>query len=118
MRTRFDLIAAVCLMAVSPAGAHVLLDQGEKAVVGADYKAIFIVPHGCAGSATIRLRVQIPEGVIVTRTEPKAGWTADETKGKYAAEYDYRGAKTVEGVKEVAWSGSKAPDKTREGFLN
>jgi periplasmic copper chaperone A len=117
MRIRFDLVAAICLIVASPASAHVLLDQGGQAVIGGNYKAIFVVPHGCAGSATIRLRVQIPEGVIVTQTETKAGWTVDEAKGKYAAEYDYRGAKVAEGVKEVAWSGGKAPDKTREEFV-
>ena len=117
MRIRFDLVVTICLLAASPAGAHVLLDQGGQAVVGADYKAVFVVPHGCAGSATIKLRVRIPDGVIVTQTEPKAGWTVDETKGKYTAEYDHRGAKVAEGVKEVAWSGSRLPDKTREEFV-
>jgi uncharacterized protein YcnI len=117
MKIRFDLLAAIGFIAASSANAHVLLDQGGRAVVGGDYKAVFVVPHGCAGSATIKLRVQIPDGVIVTQTEPKDGWTVDETKGKYAAEYDYRGAKVTEGVKEVAWSGSKVPDKTREEFV-
>jgi periplasmic copper chaperone A len=117
MRVRFDLVAAICLLASSPVGAHVLLDQAGKAVVGGNYKAVFVVPHGCAGSDTIRLRVQIPEGVIVTKTELKTGWSVDETKGKYAAEYDYQGAKVAEGVKEVAWSGSKVPDKTRAEFV-
>jgi periplasmic copper chaperone A len=117
MRIRLDLVAAICLIAASPAGAHVLLDQGGQAVVGGNYKAVFIVPHGCAGSATVKLRVQIPEGVIVIRTEPKAGWTVDETKGKYGVEYDHEGAKVAEGIKEVDWSGSKVPDKTREEFV-
>jgi uncharacterized protein YcnI len=101
----------------SPAGAHVLLDQDKPATVGADYKAVFIVPHGCAGSATVKLRVQIPEGVIVTQTEAKAGWSVEEVKGKFAGEYDVHGAKVSEGVKEVAWSGNKVPDKTREEFV-
>jgi uncharacterized protein YcnI len=117
MTMRFCLIAAACLLAATPAGAHVLLDQGGKAAVGADYKVVFIVPHGCAGSATVKLRVQIPDGVIVTRTESKTGWTIDEIKGQYAAAYDHAGAKVSEGVKEVAWSGGKVPDKTREEFV-
>jgi uncharacterized protein YcnI len=117
MRIRFPLVAAICLIVAPPAGAHVLLDQSGRAVVGGNYKAVFVVPHGCAGSATIRLRVQIPEGVIVTRTEPKDGWSVDETEGRYAAAYDYRGDKVSEGVREVAWSGSKVPDKTREEFV-
>jgi periplasmic copper chaperone A len=108
------LLAA--LLVSWPAGAHVLLD-GKEAAVGADYKAVFVVPHGCAGSATVKLRVQIPEGVIVAQAEPKTGWTIDTMRGKYAGEYDVRGAKVAEGIKEVAWSGGKAPDKTREEFV-
>src|ERR1700754_862780 len=115
MILRISILVTV-RVAPAPAGAHVFL-EGKQAAVGANYKAVFVVPHGCAGSDTIKLRVQIPEGVIVTQTEPKAGWAVDETKGKYAAEYDYRGAKVAEGVKEVAWSGSKVPDKTREEFV-
>jgi periplasmic copper chaperone A len=116
--TMFRGLAGAALIAslVGPAHAHVLLDQNKPAMVGTDYKAVFIVPHGCQGSATIRLRVQIPDGVIVTRTEPKDGWSVDETRSKYAAEYDQGGAKVSEGVKEVSWSGSKVPDKTHEEF--
>jgi uncharacterized protein YcnI len=112
--TYLILLAA---MVASPAGAHVLLEQDKPATVGADYKAVFIVPHGCAGSATIRLRVQIPEGVIVSQTEPKSGWSVEEVKGKFAGEYDVHGSKVSDGVKEVAWSGGKVPDKTREQFV-
>jgi uncharacterized protein YcnI len=113
---RYSILIAAAL-AVSPAAAHVLLDQDKPATIGTDYKAVFVVPHGCAGSATIRLRVQIPDGVVVTETEPKTGWSVDEIKGKLAAEYDVRGSKVSDGVKEIAWSGGKVPDKTREEFV-
>ncbi|MBV8927396.1 MAG: YcnI family protein [Bradyrhizobium sp.] len=108
------LIAAT--FAAAPAGAHVTLEE-KQAAIGADYRAVFIVPHGCAGSATTKLRVQIPEGVIATEAKPVDGWTVDTVKGKYAADYDVRGAKVSEGIKEVAWSGGKLPDKTRQDFV-
>ena len=116
MRIRIDLVAALCLIAAPPAGAHVLLD-GKQAAVGTEYKAVFVVPHGCAGSATVKLRVQIPDGVIAVQAEPKDGWTLDTVKGTYPNAYDFRGAKTSEGVREVDWSGGKVPDKTRETFV-
>ena len=81
------------------------------------YKAVFAVPHGCAGSATIKIRVQIPEGVIAVKPMPKAGWNVETIKGKYAAEYDYHGAKYSEGVKEVVWSGGKLPDDNYDEFV-
>lgn len=108
------LLAA--LLAASPASAHVFL-EGKQAAIGADYKAVFVVPHGCAGSATVKLRVQIPEGVIVTAAKPVEGWSLDTVKGKYANAYEVKGASHSEGIKEVAWGGGKLPDKTRQDFV-
>jgi uncharacterized protein YcnI len=115
MLTR-NLVLTVALLGASPVSAHVFL-EGKQAVVGAEYKAVFVVPHGCSGSPTVKLRVQIPEGVIATEAKPVPGWTVDTVKGKYASEYDFKGAKTSEGIKEVAWSGGKLADKTRQEFV-
>ena len=76
-----------------------------------------MVPHGCAGSATTKIRVQIPEGVIAVKPMPKPGWNVEAIKGKYAAEYDYHGSKSSEGVKEVVWSGGKLADDNYDEFV-
>jgi uncharacterized protein YcnI len=110
------LLAAVAILTTSPAFAHVSLET-KQATVGSSYKAVFMVPHGCAGSATTKIRVQIPEGVIGVKPMPKAGWTLETVKGKYAAEYDYHGSKMSEGVKEVAWSGGKLADDNYDEFV-
>jgi periplasmic copper chaperone A len=110
------LVAASAAFVASPAGAHVMLES-RQATVGAPYKAVFAVPHGCAGSATVKIRVQIPEGVIAVKPMPKPGWSVESIKGKYAAEYDYDGAKLSEGVKEVQWSGGKLPDDNYDEFV-
>jgi uncharacterized protein YcnI len=109
-------VMLLAALAVSPAAAHVLL-EGKQAAIGSNYHAVFVVPHGCKGSATTRLRVQIPEGVIATEAKPVSGWNVETVKGKYASEYDYRGAKASEGIKEVAWSGGKLADKVRGEFV-
>lgn len=106
----------VATVAASSASAHITLEN-RQATIGAGYKAIFTVPHGCAGSATIKIRVQIPEGVIAVKPMPKAGWNVETIKGKYATEYDYHGAKYSEGVKEVVWSGGKLPDDYYDEFV-
>ena len=113
-KTGFVVVAVT--LAVSPALAHVSLET-KQATVGSSYKAVFMVPHGCAGSATTKIRVQIPEGVIGVKPMPKAGWTLETIKGKYAAEYAYHGSKMSEGVKEVAWSGGKLPDDNYDEFV-
>jgi len=110
--------AAIVLAAVvaSPAAAHVTLER-RQAPVGSYYKAVFAVPHGCAGSPTVKLRVQVPEGVIGIKPMPKAGWTVETVKGKYATEYDFHGSKLSEGVKEVVWSGGKLADENYDEFV-
>jgi uncharacterized protein YcnI len=114
---RLALLAALAAAGIAvPANAHITL-QGREAAVGSSYKAVFVVPHGCAGSATIKIRVQIPEGVIDAKPMPKAGWNLEAIKGKYASDYDFHGAKLSEGVTEVVWSGGKLPDDFYDEFV-
>lgn len=107
--------AAIGLTA-SPVFAHVSLETKE-APVASTYKAVFRVPHGCEGKPTIVVRVQIPEGVIAVKPQPKAGWTLEKVKGAYAKSYDYYGTPTSEGVKEVVWSGGSLPDDEYDEFV-
>ena len=108
--------AAVATLAVSSASAHVTLEN-RQATIGAGYKAVFAVPHGCAGSATTKIRIQIPEGVIAVKPMPKPGWNVEAIKGKYAGDYDYHGAKLSDGVREVVWSGGKLSDDNYDEFV-
>ena len=115
MRHTGWMFAAVLLTA-GAAHAHVTLEN-RQAAVGSYYKATFAVPHGCAGSATTKIRVQIPEGVIAIKPMPKPGWSLETVKGKYAAEYELHGSKLSEGVKEVIWSGGKLLDDNYDEFV-
>lgn len=109
-------LVLMAALATSPAAAHITLET-KQATIGSYYKAVFAVPHGCAGSSTVKIRVQIPEGVIAAKPMPKAGWSVDVVEGKYANEYDYHGNKLSSGVKEVAWSGGKLLDKHYDEFV-
>ena len=109
-------VVLLAVIAIAPASAHVTLEK-RQAAVGSYYKAVFAVPHGCGGSATIKLRVQIPEGVIGIKPMPKPGWTLEMVKGKYATEYEFHGSKLSEGVKEVVWSGGKLADDNFDEFV-
>ncbi|WP_369723406.1 YcnI family protein [Bradyrhizobium sp. LLZ17] len=109
-------LVLMAALAASPAAAHVYL-EGKQATVGASYKAVFAVPHGCSGSPTIKIRVQIPEGVIAVKPMPKAGWSVDVVEGQYAGDYDYHGKKLSSGAKEVVWSDGKLPDQNYDEFV-
>jgi uncharacterized protein YcnI len=115
----FRRTAAVTIFAAfcAPAFAHVTLEQHE-ARVGASYKAVFKVPHGCDGSPTVRIRVHIPEGVISVKPMVKPGWTIAVKRGPYTKPYSFlHGAKFTEGPTEITWSGGNLPDAYYDEFV-
>jgi uncharacterized protein YcnI len=116
VRTRNAALCITAALVASPVSAHVSLET-RQATIGSPYKAVFAVPHGCAGSATTKIRVQIPEGVIAAKPMPKPGWNVEAINGKYTGEYDFHGSKLSEGVKEVVWSGGKLPDHQYDEFV-
>lgn len=105
-----------CSIAVAfPAFAHATLEQ-PQAAVGGGYKAVMRIPHGCEGSATLKVRISVPEGVIAVKPQVKPGWTIETVKGKYAKTYQFYGHQTSEGVKEVTWTGN-LPDEFYDEFV-
>jgi uncharacterized protein YcnI len=97
-------LAALLLAAPAAAHAHATLET-QQATVPSTYKAVLRVPHGCKASPTLRVRVQIPEGVIAVKPMPKPGWQLETVKAAYARTYDYYGTPMSEGVREIVWSG-------------
>ena len=113
----FFIALAAAVVLAAPAGAHVTLENRE-ASPGSYYKAVFAVPHGCAGSPTVKIRVQIPEGVIGVKPMPKPGWTVETVRSPYPASYQLHGRTVSEGVREVAWSGRLSDDNYDEFVLS
>jgi periplasmic copper chaperone A len=108
--------AAFVLASFSTGFAHITL-QEQQAAVGGSYKAVFRVPHGCNGSATVAVKVRIPDGFIDVKPMPKAGWKLDVSRGQYAKPINAHGAKVTEGVNEVDWSGGNLPDAYYDEFV-
>ena len=111
-----SFIAGALSLLITPAIAHITLES-QQARVGSGYKAVFRVPHGCAGSATTAIRVRIPEGVIGVKPMPKPGWTLTTATGKYPKAYKLFHTEVSEGVTEVDWSGGKLPDDWYDEFV-
>ena len=109
--------AVGAVVAVCTASAHVTLETREAAV-GAPYKAVLRVPHGCEGAATIALRVRVPDGMIAVKPMPKPGWKIDTVSGKYPRAYSHlRNAKLTEGVTEISFTGGNLPDAFYDEFV-
>jgi periplasmic copper chaperone A len=118
MRIELGLAAVLvgCPVLATTSFAHVTLAV-QQAPVGAEYKATFRVPHGCKGSATVKLTVQMPDGVLGVKPQPKPGWQIDIVKGAYDKPYHYNRAEVTEGVKSVSWSGGNLPDDYYDEFV-
>jgi len=113
----FSSILAAFAAFASPSLAHVMLET-KQAPVGASYKAVFGVPHGCEGSPTLEVSIDIPEGVIAVKPMPKPGWKLTTEKGAYAGSYKYfHGGPRTEGVKRVTWSGGELLDEHFDQFV-
>ncbi|MEO6320938.1 MAG: DUF1775 domain-containing protein [Polaromonas sp.] len=99
---KFIAASAICMLAM-PAFPHISL-QDKSAPAGSAYKAVFQVGHGCQGSATTGLSVQIPAGFQGAKPYPKAGWTLTAKSGKLAKPYDSNGKQISEDITLVSWT--------------
>ncbi|PZA12097.1 hypothetical protein DNX69_08725 [Rhodopseudomonas palustris] len=119
MRSRSVMGAAAVVAAalgVGPALAHVTL-QPNKAPAGNYFQAALSVPHGCDGSATLAVRVKIPDGVLSVKPQMKPGWTVDIKTRKIEGEQPKLHGKIItETVDEVSWRGGPLPDNLYDTF--
>jgi uncharacterized protein YcnI len=114
---RAIIISAAMIALGAEASAHVTLEQSE-ARVGASYKAVLKVPHGCEGTATTSIHVRIPAGFIAVKPMPKPGWTLATKEWAYDKTYNFFHGRTLkEGVTEISWSGGKLPDAWYDEFV-
>ena len=90
------------------ASAHVVLEY-QVAPAGASYKATFKVGHGCAGSPTRQIAVDIPEGMRGARPMPKPGWALEVQREKLAQPYTTHGRSITDDVVRVTWT-AKTPE--------
>jgi periplasmic copper chaperone A len=105
------------LSAVSPAAAHVTLEV-QAAQAGAAFKAVFRIPHGCEGSATVGLHVVLPEGSLDARPMPKPGWTLRTVRRPLAEPVpDGHGGEMRETAAEIVWEGGRLEDAHYDEFV-
>jgi uncharacterized protein YcnI len=101
------LLAAAAAMAAGAASAHVAADPSTVAAGG--YQAVkFRVGHACSDAATTTaLRIEVPEGVLSARAQPKPGWSLSLERSPDATRR----------VTAVTWRGALPPDQFDEFAL-
>ncbi|MFS8858117.1 YcnI family protein [Synechococcus sp. H55.7] len=109
------LALGMSVVPLSSAWAHVTVHPKE-APAGSVAKLTFRVPHGCDGSPTIRLRVQIPEGATSVKPMVHPLWKIETVKKPLDKPYESHGKMITETVAEVIWSGGSLPDEFMDEF--
>ena len=85
--------------------AHASLEKTE-AESGSYYKGVVGIGHGCDGSATTKVTIDIPDDVRGVKPMPKAGWQLDIIKQQLAEPYESHGKTVVEDVRQITWYGN------------
>jgi uncharacterized protein YcnI len=111
-----SILFAVNTMAITAAQAHVTI-QERTAVQGAYHRAAFKVGHGCEGSPTVKVVIDLPEGLVGAKPMPKAGWQVSTEIRPLAQPYDSHGKAVTERVARVTWSGGSLPDAHYDEFV-
>jgi uncharacterized protein YcnI len=112
MRILIPVLLAASLCAV-PATAHIVLSQ-PSAAPGARYVASFRIGHGCDGSATTAIRIEVPVNVSEARPQPKPGWTLTIEHVPLAKPITVKGKEIKERVSAVIWRGRLGDDQFDE----
>ncbi len=110
-----SILAILCLVSV-PAFAHVTANpnQGEA---GSYFETAFRVSHGCEGTDTVEVAIQMPKGMIVAKPQAKAGWQVEIKKSKLDKPVPAgHGKMADEQIDEIVWRGGALPDGQYDSF--
>jgi uncharacterized protein YcnI len=107
--------AALCAALASPALAHISFDTKEGPV-GGTYTGVLNIEHGCEGSPTTTIRIQVPDGVILVEPSPTPGWELETVTGLYAEPIQHGDETLTEGAREIVWSGGSLPEGEHARF--
>ncbi len=111
------VLAAALLSAVPMAMGHIVLEQ-PRATSGSSYKAVLRVGHGCAGSPTQQIVVEIPPGVQGAKPMPKPGWVLGVTRAALAQPYQNHGRTLTDDVVRISWTARSEADQLPDAHFD
>jgi uncharacterized protein YcnI len=111
MKPLILLATAAALALPAVASAHIVFATAQ-APAGTSFTGALRVGHGCAGSATVSLRVEIPEGVLSAKPQAKPGWTINVEHLPLKTPVPGEGGKMqTERVSAITWTGALPDDE-------
>ena len=104
---------ALGVVGVVPAMAHVTV-SADEATAGSYAVLTFSVPHGCEGSSTTRVSIQVPDGINAVTPTRNAPWEVDKVMEDLETPIeDSHGTEVTERVAEVVYT---TEDPLPEGY--
>ena len=95
--------------------AHVSMSS-SAAEPGAFTKLTFRIPHGCDGSPTTKITVQLPEGTTSVKPQVHYGWKIKTKKIKLEKPIAQENHEITETISEVTWTGGPLEDQYMDEF--
>jgi periplasmic copper chaperone A len=107
--------SAIALSLVAPASAHVTATPSTDAA-GASTIVTFALAHGCEGSPTTKLEIQVPESVLSVSPTRSAFWDVDTTIEKLdEPQTDAHGNEVTERTASIVYTArTPLPDGVRD----
>lgn len=113
----FLCAAAAWVLQAGLAAAHTVADP-EEAPAGQSLRAAFRVTHGCKGSATTSVTIQMPKDVLSAKPMPKPGWQLEiKTTPLDKPVTGMHGMTIKQAVTEVTWSGGRVENAQFDEFV-
>lgn len=111
------LAAGLVVTGATSASAHVTVTPTTTAA-GAYTLLTVSVPHGCEGSATTKVSIQMPEQIIAVTPSVNPGWDVEKVMEDLAEPIDDgHGGEYTERVAEVVYTAKEPlPDDLRDAF--
>ena len=111
---KYIIVPAMLALIAMHAMAHVTANP-NTGVAGNYFQTSLRISHGCEGSPTTSITVQIPESILSVRPQAKAGWKITIKKRPLNPAVDIgHGKMAKEAVNEITWSGKLADDQYDE----
>lgn len=112
---RYFFISCTAIICASTASAHVSF-QDKAVTAGEFHEGQIGVFHGCDGSPTVSVRVELPQGLKQVRPRALAGWTLEIEKERLDHPYMLHGEEVTERVSAIIWKSGRLPDYAYQKF--
>lgn len=110
------ILAGMAVVGAGVASAHVTIQ--EDSVVAGEHEVVTIaVPHGCDGSSTTAVRIQMPETIPAVTPTINAGWDVEKVMETLAEPIQGEHGEITERVSEVVYTAkTPLPEGYRDTF--